>query len=127
MKEVSAFLVLILVGIAALTVACERAGAKYIGDWQKTDEYFKDVISISKEGDNTYLVVTQRFHRIEYVQGRKVPTQWVPEPEQGKTTHSATLHDGQLKISSGFGDVSIAYIESTQHLLFQGAEYERAK
>jgi hypothetical protein len=77
--------------------------AKFLGEWQGIPDEW-NTIKIYKTGD-TYLVETHF-------------------PNQSVHKYPATFRDGQLKIS---GDTSVAYLDTTGHILLSGGEYERKK
>jgi hypothetical protein len=89
------WVVVILLSIGA----CGRSERKYLGEWvnvQSPDSFAK----IYEDGDALI---------------------W--EDDEGK--YPARIEDGQLKVSSGLGDIVVQYVESTDHLIAAGQEFKR--
>jgi hypothetical protein len=96
-----------LLFMAACDVVKEN---KYVGEWQEVGHPDGMLMRIEKSGD-TYI--------IDVVYG-------ISAPSKAAEKLSAIYRDGQLRASGPFeGDVAIAYIESSDHLLVAGKEYER--
>lgn len=105
---------LLLVGFM-FTMACGLENplnkeAKYLGEWQeigKSEAWMRGTLKIYKAGETC--IVETHF------------------PYGGDHKFPATVRDGQLKISGPIGEESVAYVETTDHLLFGGNEFERKK
>lgn len=82
-----------------LVGACGGGERKYLGEWVEIDNP-NSFAKISKDGDALI---------------------W--EDDEGK--YPARIEEGQLKVSTGFGDVLVQHIESTDHLIAAGQEYKR--